>query len=148
MNRRWLWTSLLSLIAQVPFALFGMYIIATFAVGSTRGAIIVGAGFALWLVGSLIWVYLIYPRLRRSHESGHRVSGRKWIDYVLGAVGLVLGIALFVPGCSLLISPLFGFYTVGLTPHWLRHALYGLSVLATLQIVGSINRIRWAGSWE
>ncbi len=82
-------------------------------------------------------------------KRGRLLEGRmKWFDRIGGVVGLVSGLILFVPGCFVLISSLFGFCTVGLTPHSLRYALYALSALAVVQIIGSVNSIRWAGKWE
>ncbi len=72
----------------------------------------------------------------------------KWFDRVTGLLLIIFGIAMIIPGAFLLLSPLFGFYTVGLTPHWLPYALYALSILGIVQVIGGVNSIRGAGIGE
>ena len=54
MKRRPLWTRIPFFLLGPPLFAIGVYIIYKFAVGSLRGAAIVGAGMAVWLIGSLI----------------------------------------------------------------------------------------------
>ena len=68
MNHRPLWTFIPFLLITPPLVVVGVYQIYKFAVGSLRGAMIVAAGVALWIVGSIIWVYVIYPRLQKKRH--------------------------------------------------------------------------------
>jgi hypothetical protein len=65
MNHRPFWTFIPFLLIGPPFFVIGVYQIYKFAVESLRGAMVVAAGLILWIAGSLIWVYLIYPRRRK-----------------------------------------------------------------------------------
>ena len=71
MGRRSLWTRIPGLVLIVVTVPFGIYLIGRFAIESWEGAAIVGAGFAAWLVGSLIWVYLIWPRLQERKRNSN-----------------------------------------------------------------------------
>lgn len=51
-----------------PIGLYALYRIAG---GGLRGLVIVGTSFAVWLAGSLVWVYLIYPRLQERKPSSN-----------------------------------------------------------------------------
>ena len=72
---------------------------------------------------------------------------RIWFDRVAGTILIIFGLAMMVPAAFLLLSPLLGLYTVGLTPPWLRYALIGIAMIAPIQIVGGVNMIRLAGNW-
>jgi hypothetical protein len=65
MNHRPFWTFIPFLLLAPPLFVIGVYQIYKFAVGSLQGAMIVVASVTLWVVGSLIWVYVIYPRLQK-----------------------------------------------------------------------------------
>ena len=66
MNSRPLWTFIPFLLIATPLVVVGVYRIFKFAVESLQGTMIVAAGVALWIVGSLIWVYVIYPKLQKN----------------------------------------------------------------------------------
>ena len=63
-NRLPPWVHIAFLILQAPFLVIGVYAIYRFAVGSLRGAIIVGTLMTVWL----IWVYVIWLRLQKRRE--------------------------------------------------------------------------------
>lgn len=69
MNHRPLWTFIPFLGIALPLVVMGVYLIYKFAIGSLQGAIVAAAGIALWVVGSLIWVYVIYPKLQKQNPN-------------------------------------------------------------------------------
>jgi hypothetical protein len=64
-TRYWYWRQVTLLILRLPIYAIGLYAIYRFAAGSLKGAIIVAALVTVWLIGSLIWVYVIWPRLQK-----------------------------------------------------------------------------------
>jgi cytosine/uracil/thiamine/allantoin permease len=62
------WCFLTLLILRLPIYAIGVYAIYKFATHSLTDAIIVGVGLTVWIVGSLVWRYRIWPRLHKQTQ--------------------------------------------------------------------------------
>jgi hypothetical protein len=67
-NLRLFWTFVPWLLYAPPVCALGIYLIYKFATRSLQGAVIVAAGVSVWITASIIWVYVIYPKLRRKRK--------------------------------------------------------------------------------
>jgi hypothetical protein len=67
-NLRPFWTFVPWLLIGPPACALSIYVIYKFATGSLQGAVIVAAGVSAWITGSIIWVYVIHPKLRGKRD--------------------------------------------------------------------------------
>lgn len=62
------WRYTPSLLIGLPACALGVYLIYRFAVESVQGAVIVAVGVFVWITASIIWGYVIHPKLLRKRD--------------------------------------------------------------------------------